>query len=86
MLININATKAKDRAEIRYRHITLALIEVKHPPSVVEQTMTNKIDEIVIATKGETNQLSITLTSFYHPIPSTPTPAIPEPISAPTTV
>lgn len=86
VLINIKATNAKDRAEIRCKHKTLTLSEVKHPPSVVEHTMTNKQDEIAIATKGEINQLIITLASLFHPIPLSPTPAMPEPISAPITV
>jgi hypothetical protein len=86
VLININATKANDRAEIRYKLKILTLSEVKHPPSVVEHTITNKLDEIVIATKGEINQLIITRTNLFHPIPPTPTPAIPEPINAPITV
>jgi len=86
VLINIKATKAKDRAEIMCKHKILTLSEVKHPPSVVEHTMMNKQDEIAIATKGEINQLIITLTSLFHPIPFSPTPAIPEPISAPITV
>ena len=66
VLININATKANDRAEIRYKLIILTLSEVKHPPSVVVHTITNKLDEIVIATIGEINQLIITLLWTDH--------------------